>query len=123
MSEPNAPPVNVIDDDTKKTDLGRDVEHGDAPDFDSIAKGDILGQESVDPVLDAKMHLVNNVSSPRFRPARATIASPPLPQRSSNHSAFLPSIPMVGRDPNGDVCFPRPSTKSASRRTTGSCSR
>ena len=27
----------------------------------SLRKGDLLGQESVDPVLDMKMHLINNV--------------------------------------------------------------
>lgn len=37
--------------------LDQDVER----DSVSIAKGDLLGQEHVDPVLNAKMHLVNDV--------------------------------------------------------------
>lgn len=44
-----------------------DVEHGDAAfsndDGSSLGKGDILSQEHTDPVLNAKMHLVNNVSA------------------------------------------------------------
>lgn len=49
--------------------LDQDVER----DSISIAKGDLLGQEHVDPVLNAKMHLVNdvcdtwhNISSSKF---------------------------------------------------------
>ena len=47
--------------DEKKEDevLDPDVER----DSVSIAKGDLLSQEHVDPVLSAKMHLVNDVSN------------------------------------------------------------
>lgn len=44
-------------------DGDRDVEA--ASSFESsIKRGDVLGQEHTDPVLNAKMHLVNNVRMP-----------------------------------------------------------
>jgi hypothetical protein len=48
-------------DDGKKADVAseRDVEDA-LPDDVSLGKGDILQQESIDPALNAKMHLVNN---------------------------------------------------------------
>lgn len=46
---------------TKAEPMGQPI-HDDAPTSDdiSIQKGDLLDLESVDPVLNAKMHLVNN---------------------------------------------------------------
>jgi hypothetical protein len=46
----------------------RDVEHGghgalDSDDTSNLGKGDILSKEHTDPVLNAKMHLINNVST------------------------------------------------------------
>ena len=43
-----------------------DVAHGvlDNDDGSSLGKGDILSREHTDPVLNAKMHLINNVSTP-----------------------------------------------------------
>jgi hypothetical protein len=57
--------------DTKtKAPEQRDVEHGNQVTLDddgsSLGKGDILSQEHTDPVLNAKMHLVNNVSATRY---------------------------------------------------------
>jgi hypothetical protein len=40
----------------------RDVEQASEEDAHSFGKGDILQLEHVNPVLNAKMHLVNNVS-------------------------------------------------------------
>ena len=52
---------------TQIPDHTRDVELG--SDSDSLQKGDVLSLEHVDPVLNAKMHLVNNVChSPRSNP-------------------------------------------------------
>jgi len=45
------------DEKKNKEALDQDVER----DSVSIAKGDLLAQEHVDPVLNAKMHLVNDV--------------------------------------------------------------
>lgn len=46
-----------------KVAQGNDVEHGilNRDDASSIGKGDILSNEHTDPVLNAKMHLINNV--------------------------------------------------------------
>lgn len=44
----------------KEPEKYNDVESG--SDTVSVAKGDILSAEHTDPVLNAKMHLVNNVS-------------------------------------------------------------
>lgn len=49
-----------------------DVEHGshgvlNNDNGSSLGKGDILSREHIDPVLNAKMHLVNNVSAVRCR--------------------------------------------------------
>lgn len=41
-----------------------DLERAHDDDVYSLGKGDILQQEHTDPVLNAKMHLVNNVSPP-----------------------------------------------------------
>ena len=47
--------------DDKEIVLGRDVEnHATYDDTSSLGKGDILQLEHTDPVLNAKMHLVNN---------------------------------------------------------------
>lgn len=43
----------------------RDIERQVSPP-DSLGKGDILGLEHTDPVLNAKMHLVNNVRTSRW---------------------------------------------------------
>ena len=48
----------IIGDEKKIPDHTFDPENGE--DAVSIGKGDVLGQEHVDPVLNAKMHLVNN---------------------------------------------------------------
>lgn len=50
-----------------KVQQEKDVEHGgqgvlDGEDASSLGKGDILSREHTDPVLNAKMHLINNVS-------------------------------------------------------------
>jgi hypothetical protein len=52
---------------TEKVAQEQDVEHGahgvlDSDDGSSLGKGDILSREHTDPVLNAKMHLINNVS-------------------------------------------------------------
>lgn len=39
-----------------------DEEQADLSDTASLGKGDILSLENTDPVLNAKMHLINNVS-------------------------------------------------------------
>jgi hypothetical protein len=57
-----------IIDTEKKVPQEHDVEHGShgvltTDDGSSIGKGDILSQEHTDPVLNAKMHLVNNVGA------------------------------------------------------------
>ena len=49
-----------LDDKSKSPPTYEDPLARDVDDASSLAKGDILGQESVDPVLNAKMHLVNN---------------------------------------------------------------
>lgn len=54
--------------DTEKVTQEHDVEHGAHgvfyhDDRSSLDKGDLLSQEHTDPVLNAKMHLVNNVSA------------------------------------------------------------
>lgn len=65
--------LNIMVMDESKTDTKKrvteehDVEHGSHgitgnEDGSSIGKGDILSREHTDPVLNAKMHLVNNVS-------------------------------------------------------------
>jgi hypothetical protein len=46
----------------KRPALLRDVEAASEEDAHSFGKGDILQLEHVNPVLNAKMHLVNNVS-------------------------------------------------------------
>ena len=53
----------AYDDKAGKADVARDVEL--EHDFDAmeLGKGDLLSREHVDPVLNAKMHLVNNVRS------------------------------------------------------------
>jgi hypothetical protein len=48
-------PVKNADD---KKVQGQDVEHAD--ETSSLGKGDILQLEHTDPILNAKMHLVNN---------------------------------------------------------------
>jgi hypothetical protein len=48
--------------DEKKADVPANHEDPElGSDTDSLAKGDVLSLESVDPVLNAKMHIVNNV--------------------------------------------------------------
>jgi len=55
--------------DTEKNVVQKnDVERGshgvlDGDDGSSLGKGDILSREHTDPVLNAKMHLINNVSA------------------------------------------------------------
>lgn len=56
----------ILDSD-KKAVQENDIEHGshgviDVDDGSSLGKGDILSREHTDPVLNAKMHLINNVS-------------------------------------------------------------
>ena len=48
-------PKNAFPQNNEDVELGSDT--------DSLAKGDVLSLEHVDPVLNAKMHLVNNVRS------------------------------------------------------------
>lgn len=67
----------------------KDVEHGghgvlDGDDASSLGKGDILSREHTDPVLNAKMHLINNVS------ARRTYQQMPsrLQRKSANQWGF-----------------------------------
>ncbi len=66
MSTPSSPEVNADNGkhdypkDSEKIALGEREESIHGP---SIGEGiDILGQQSIDPALDAKMHIVNNVS-------------------------------------------------------------
>jgi len=44
----------------KKVVHEQDVEDGQVNDSSSLGKGDILQREHVNPILNAKMHLVNN---------------------------------------------------------------
>jgi len=66
----SSPPKSV--DETKAHDMPNDVERGS---LDSVPKiGDILQQEHTDPVLNAKMHLVNDVRrNPKLPIAKGTI--------------------------------------------------
>lgn len=62
MAEPRA-----LDTETK-VPQEKDVEHGghgiiDSDESSSLGNGDILSREHTDPVLNAKMHLINNVST------------------------------------------------------------
>lgn len=63
MTEPG-----MLDTETK-VPQEKDVEHGgrggvlDSDETSSLGKGDILSREHTDPVLSAKMHLINNVST------------------------------------------------------------
>lgn len=62
MAESNALGTNT------KVPHDKDVEHGgqaiiNGDDASSLGKGDILSREHTDPVLNAKMHLINNVSA------------------------------------------------------------
>jgi hypothetical protein len=60
MAEPNpatAPAHPALAEDEKKVDLGRDDE---TASLTSFGKGDLLSLEHTDPVINAKMHLVNN---------------------------------------------------------------
>lgn len=54
-------PVHRLNDDSDipRKELG--IQQNDDVDDISINKGDLLAQEHVDPVMNAKMHLVNNV--------------------------------------------------------------
>jgi hypothetical protein len=56
--------------DKKFVEQGADVERGSEDDV-SIGAGDILQLEHTDPVLNMKMHLVNNVRLPLAIRARA----------------------------------------------------
>lgn len=60
-------PRPVITEDDKTVDV-KTVDGKLSSDFDvwSLDKGDLLAVEHVDPVLNAKMHLVNNVSFDGF---------------------------------------------------------
>lgn len=49
-----------LDDKNMVENAPTDVERGSDDDHSSLGKGDILQQEHVDPVLNAKMHLINN---------------------------------------------------------------
>lgn len=53
MADVNTNPSDKKEKETYEPDVERDSV--------SIAKGDLLSQEHVDPVLNAKMHLVNDV--------------------------------------------------------------
>lgn len=53
-------PITNMDDKKREESYEPDIER----DSVSIAKGDLLSQEHVDPVLNAKMHLVNDVRLP-----------------------------------------------------------
>jgi hypothetical protein len=58
--------LKTLDNETKVPEE-KDIEHGrhgvlDGDDASSLGKGDILSREHTDPVLNAKMHLINNVS-------------------------------------------------------------
>lgn len=53
MADVNTNPFDKKEKETYEPDVERDSV--------SIAKGDLLSQEHVDPVLNAKMHLVNDV--------------------------------------------------------------
>lgn len=60
--------------DGKTKEHGLDVESGIAyADAQSVEKGDILSLEHTDPVLNAKMHLINNVRFPRSHRPTAII--------------------------------------------------
>jgi hypothetical protein len=64
MSDHSSPQFATKDDypkDTEKIALGEREDSFHGP---SIGEGvDILGQQSIDPALNAKMHIVNNVSA------------------------------------------------------------
>lgn len=53
----------MASDPVNKKTVERDVERSSEDDAVSFGKGDILQLEHVNPVLNAKMHLVNNVSA------------------------------------------------------------
>ena len=60
----------------KRVTQEHDIEHGSHrvlgnDDENSVGKGDILSREHTDPVLNAKMHLVNNVSAAHFQRRKA----------------------------------------------------
>lgn len=52
-----------VTDDKKIVDDTQDVERREDDDDISIQKGDLLSLEHTDPVLNAKMHLINDVSA------------------------------------------------------------
>ncbi len=75
MGEPK-----VLDDADKKAVQQNDVERGshdalNEDDTSSLGRGDILSREHTDPVLNAKMHLINNVSARHQRSKGRRISS------------------------------------------------
>ncbi len=54
--------AQVVDVDDKKAGMPGDVEQVSLSSGPSFGKGDLLSLEHTDPVLNAKMHLINNVS-------------------------------------------------------------
>lgn len=67
MSFEETPPTRALDKDAKV----EDGKHGDTgrtgsmtSDLTSLGKGEVFSLESVDPALNAKMHLINNVRWP-----------------------------------------------------------
>ena len=55
MSQP------IVDTKMDEKKIGTDEEQADYSDTASLDKGDILSLENTDPVLNAKMHMINNV--------------------------------------------------------------
>lgn len=72
--------------DTKKVTQEHDIEHGSHgilsnDDESSLGKGDILSKEHTDPVLNAKMHLINNVSDAYFHERKARVSEENMNKR------------------------------------------
>ena len=74
----------------------QDVEHQAAYDeTSSLDKGDILQLEHTDPILNAKMHLVNNAIDEASEQAQAYAHAPKGPCTDCTHRLALPDT--IGR--------------------------
>ena len=98
----------IVDDkvDDKKI---RDVEAASLDETASLGKGDILSLENTDPVLNAKMHLINNVSATQLQFISSSLRLKHTLPRSN------------GADADVALCY-RPSMRLASRRGRSNCS-
>jgi hypothetical protein len=57
--------VSVVQPDFGEKRLGDDVSELPTADYNSLGGEDVLSLQDLDPALNKKMHLVNNVSDPR----------------------------------------------------------